>query len=435
MSSVKKIGLFACTGVVAGNMMGSGIALLPANLASIGSIALWGWGISLLGAVSLAYVYARLAIRNPQQGGPIAYAGEISPAFGFQTGVLYYHANWIGNLAIGITAVSYLSTFFPVLSQPIPAGIACIVIVWVFTFINMLGGSWVSRLTTIGLVLVLIPVVLTAVVGWHWFDVAIYKANWNTSHATDIHAVFKSILLCLWAFVGVESAAVSTGIVENPRRTVPLATMTGTCLAGLVYIAATQVIAGMYPASQMASSGAPFAVSASTMFGTWAAPVVSAFTAFACLTSLGSWMMLVGQAGQRAADDGNFPKIYGELDSNGIPKKGLLLAGIQMTVLMLLIMVLDSSGGKASDLFGELTGIAVLLTMLPYFYSCVDLIRYEGMNFRNTASLIASFLGCCFCFIALIGAETAELAGTFVVSLIILMFYGRKMHQSQLTSS
>jgi len=434
MSSVKKIGLFACTGVVAGNMMGSGIALLPANLASIGSIALWGWGISLLGAVSLAYVYARLAIRNPQQGGPIAYAGEISPAFGFQTGVLYYHANWIGNLAIGITAVSYLSTFFPVLSQPIPAGIACIVIVWVFTFINMLGGSWVSRLTTIGLVLVLIPVVLTAVVGWHWFDVAIYKANWNTSHATDIHAVFKSILLCLWAFVGVESAAVSTGIVENPRRTVPLATMTGTCLAGLVYIAATQVIAGMYPASQMASSGAPFAVSASTMFGTWAAPVVSAFTAFACLTSLGSWMMLVGQAGQRAADDGNFPKIYGELDSNGIPKKGLFLAGIQMTVLMLLIMVLDSSGGKASDLFGELTGIAVLLTMLPYFYSCVDLIRYEGMNFRNTASLIASFLGCCFCFIALIGAETAELAGTFVVSLIILMFYGRKMHQSQLTS-
>ncbi|MEB7925151.1 cadaverine/lysine antiporter [Atlantibacter hermannii] len=435
MSSVKKIGLFACTGVVAGNMMGSGIALLPANLASIGSIALWGWGISLLGAVSLAYVYARLAIRNPQQGGPIAYAGEISPAFGFQTGVLYYHANWIGNLAIGITAVSYLSTFFPVLSQPIPAGVACIAIVWVFTFINMLGGSWVSRLTTIGLVLVLIPVVLTAVVGWHWFDVAIYKANWNTSHATDVHAVFKSILLCLWAFVGVESAAVSTGIVENPRRTVPLATMTGTCLAGLVYIAATQVIAGMYPASQIASSGAPFAVSASTMFGTWAAPVVSAFTAFACLTSLGSWMMLVGQAGQRAADDGNFPKIYGELDSNGIPKKGLFLAGIQMTVLMLLIMVLDSSGGKASDLFGELTGIAVLLTMLPYFYSCVDLIRYEGMNFRNTASLIASFLGCCFCFIALIGAETAELAGTFVVSLIILMFYGRKMHQSQLTSS
>ena len=126
MSSAKKIGLFACTGVVAGNMMGSGIALLPANLASIGGIAIWGWVISIIGAMSLAYVYARLATKNPQQGGPIAYAGEISPVFGFQTGVLYYHANWIGNLAIAITGVSYLSVFFPILNSPIPAAAATI---------------------------------------------------------------------------------------------------------------------------------------------------------------------------------------------------------------------------------------------------------------------------------------------------------------------
>ncbi|NLS52917.1 cadaverine/lysine antiporter [Hafnia alvei] len=428
MSSSKKIGLIACTGVVAGNMMGSGIALLPANLASLGSIAIFGWIISLIGAMSLAYVYARLATKNPQEGGPIAYAGEIGPAFGFQTGVLYYHANWIGNLAIGITAVSYLSTFFPVLNSPIAAGAACIAIVWIFTFVNMLGGTWVSRLTTIGLVLVLIPVIGTAIAGWAWFDPATYHANWNTSGGTDSHAVIKSILLCLWAFVGVESAAVSTGMVKNPSRTVPLATMLGTALAGIVYIAATQVIAGIYPASQMAASGAPFALSASTMVGGWAAPVVSAFTAFACLTSLGSWMMLVGQAGVRAAKDGNFPKVYGELDKNGIPKKGLLLAAVKMTVLMILITVMSASGGKASDLFGELTGIAVLLTMLPYFYSCIDLIRFEGVNVKNLLSLVASVLGCCFCFIALMGAGSFELSGTFIVSLVILMFYARKMN-------
>ena len=76
MSSAKKIGLFACTGVVAGNMMGSGIALLPANLASIGGIAIWGWVISIIGAMSLAYVYARLATKNPQQGGPMLTQGK-----------------------------------------------------------------------------------------------------------------------------------------------------------------------------------------------------------------------------------------------------------------------------------------------------------------------------------------------------------------------
>jgi cadaverine:lysine antiporter len=295
----------------------------------------------------------------------------------------------------------------------------------------MLGGTWVSRLTTIGLVLVLIPVVVTAVIGWHWFDMATYQANWNTSQTTDYHAVIKSILLCLWAFVGVESAAVSTGMVKNPKRTVPLATMLGTAMAGVIYILATQVISGMYPASEMAASGAPFAISASTIMGSWAAPMVSAFTAFACLTSLGSWMMLVGQAGVRAANDGNFPQVYGEVDANGIPKKGLLLAAVKMTALMILITVMNSSGGKASDLFGELTGIAVLLTMLPYFYSCVDLIRFEGVNVRNLASLVCSVLGCAFCFIALMGASSFELSGTFIVSLIILMFYGRKMNQRE----
>ncbi len=70
MSSAKKIGLFACTGVVAGNMMGSGIALLPANLAGIGGIAIWGWVISIIGAMSLAYVYARLATKKPATGWP-----------------------------------------------------------------------------------------------------------------------------------------------------------------------------------------------------------------------------------------------------------------------------------------------------------------------------------------------------------------------------
>lgn len=433
MSTGEKIGLVACTGIVAGNMMGSGIALLPANLASLGSIALFGWLIALVGALSLAYVYARLATKNPQEGGPIAYAGEVSKCFGFQTGVLYYHANWIGNLAIAITAVSYLSVFFPALNDPIIAGLACIATVWFFTFMNMLGGAWISRLTTIGLIAVLTPVIGTAIAGWFWFDPQTYVANWNVSGGTDTSAIVQSVLLCLWAFVGVESAAVSSGLVENPKRTVPLATMLGTLLAGLVYISASQVICGMYPAEVMAATGAPFAVSAATIVGDWAAPLVSAFTAFACLTSLGSWMLLVSQAGMRAAKDGNFPKVYAELDKNGIPRKGLILAACKMTVLMAVIMALNSTGGKTSDLFGTLTGIAVLLTMLPYFYSCANLIRTEGATTRHVLSLVAAACGCGFCFVALMGAQQVELAATFVVSLVILMFFSWKRGKFQST--
>lgn len=425
-SNAKKIGLIACTGVVAGNMMGSGIALLPSTLASVGSISIYSWLICIVGALSLAFVFARLATKNPQEGGPIAYAGEVSPMFGFQTGVLYYHANWIGNLAIAINGVSYLSVFFPVLNNPIPAGLATIASVWLFTLVNLLGGSWVSRLCTIGLVLILIPVVGTALFGWTHFDSALYSQNWNVSAGSDGHAVITAVLICLWSFVGVESAAVSSGMVENPKRTVPLATMLGTGLAGLIYVLSTQMISGMFPASEVAASGAPFALATTALFGSWTAPFVSAFTALACFTSLGSWMMLVGEAGKRAANDGNFPKVFGETDRNGVPKKGLLIASSMMTLLMLVLMFFSSETAHASDLFNQLTTDAVLLTMLPYFYSSINLIRFEGMTTRNTFVMLFSGIASLFCMVALAGAEGSTLTATFIMSLIILMFYSKK---------
>ncbi|ELE1908931.1 cadaverine/lysine antiporter [Vibrio vulnificus] len=430
-SNAKKIGLIACTGVVAGNMMGSGIALLPSTLASIGSISIFSWAICIVGALSLAFVFARLATKNPQEGGPIAYAGEVSPVFGFQTGVLYYHANWIGNLAIAITGVSYLSVFFPVLNDPIPAGLATIASVWVFTLVNLLGGSWVSRLCTVGLVLILVPVLGTALFGWTHFDSAIYSQNWNVSAGSDGHAIITAVLICLWSFVGVESAAVSSGMVENPKRTVPLATMLGTAIAGVIYVLSTQMISGMFPASEVAASGAPFALATTELFGSWTAPFVSAFTALACFTSLGSWMMLVSEAGKRAANDGNFPKVFGETDKNGVPKKGLVIASSMMTMLMLVLMFFSSETAHASDMFNQLTTDAVLLTMLPYFYSSINLIRFEGMTTRNTFVMLFSGIASLFCMVALAGAEGSTLTATFIMSLIILMFYSKKTGLAQ----
>ncbi|MCD1170870.1 lysine:cadaverine antiporter, partial [Vibrio cholerae] len=139
-----------------------------------------------------------------------------------------------------------------------------------------------------------------------------------------------------------------------------------------------------------------------------------------------SWMMLVGEAGKRAANDGNFPKVFGETDRNGVPKKGLLIASSMMTLLMLVLMFFSSETAHASDLFNQLTTDAVLLTMLPYFYSSINLIRFEGMTTRNTFVMLFSGIASLFCMVALAGAEGSTLTATFIMSLIILMFYSKK---------
>lgn len=422
-STIHKIGLLACVAMVAGNMMGSGIALLPANLGAIGSITIISWLIAMIGALALAYLFAKLGIDNPQEGGLIAYAGEVSPILGYQSGVLYFHANWIGNLAIALTAVSYLSSFFPVLLQPIPSGITTIGIIWLFTLLNLAGAHWISRLVTLGVSLLLIPVVMTSLLGWWQFHPEIFKANWNVSGASHFHAIVSGVLLCIWSFIGVESASVDANLVDHPRRNIPISTLVGTLIAAVVYILSSTAINGMFPAKMIAGSGAPFSLAMDKITGYHIGGMVSAIFAFACLTSLSSWMMLVAQAGARASHDGNLPKIFGELSARNIPVKGMLATSGMMSLVMLFLMFTQS---QTSNMFGEIISVAVLLTILPYFYAALNLIRISKQKQRPYLQFFSALIVTVFCFAGLEGASKSVLLATAMVSLGSFLFYVRK---------
>ncbi len=424
----KKLGLFACITVVAGNMMGSGIALLPANLAGIGSISVIGWLVAILGAMGLAYVFARLGMEDPQEGGPLAYANEIGPELGYQTGLLYYHANWIGNLAVAITGVDYLSVFFPALEHPLWAGFASLALIWIFTGVNILGAAWIGRLVSIGVVLLLIPVFITGTVGWLYFDPAVFSANWLAGGKPAGSSVMSAVVLCIWSFIGIESASVNTAVVENPKRNIPLSTLIGTALAGFVYILSCTAISGMFPAKQMAESGAPFSLAmghicAGLPLAHLVPDMVSAVTAFACLASLGSWIMLVSNAGCRAAQDGTLPPIFGRKNAKGQPVAGLVLSACMMSA-MLLLMMLVSSSGDTQDLFNSITSVAVLLTLPAYYYSALALLKRYGLRNRAAWLKVAASLGACmFCLIAFSGAEKNALSGAVIVMLGAFIFY------------
>ncbi len=68
VSESNKIGLIPAILMVAGNMMGSGVFMLPANLAGIGSIAIIGWLITVVGAIALGLVFAKLTEINTEIG-------------------------------------------------------------------------------------------------------------------------------------------------------------------------------------------------------------------------------------------------------------------------------------------------------------------------------------------------------------------------------
>ena len=104
-----KMGVVAATFMVAGNMMGSGVFMLPANLAVFGSISLLGWIATTIGAVALAMIFSKLTSLYPAAGGPYAYARKAYGDYmGYQTNMIYWVANDIGNPVNHIGLVSHI---------------------------------------------------------------------------------------------------------------------------------------------------------------------------------------------------------------------------------------------------------------------------------------------------------------------------------------
>jgi len=88
--------------------------MLPANMAQVGAVSLLSWIITAIGSMAIAYGFAQAGLFTQRAGGMAAYSEEAYGKSGFfLTFFLYFLSLAIGNVAIAISAVGYLSDFFP----------------------------------------------------------------------------------------------------------------------------------------------------------------------------------------------------------------------------------------------------------------------------------------------------------------------------------
>ncbi len=366
-SSRRGLGLWTASALVVGNMIGSGVFLLPSSLAKYGPISIVGWLFTAAGAVLLALVFARLGRAYPETGGPYAYARRgLGDFVGFQTAWGYWIAVWAGNAAIAVAFVGYLAHFWSALGtdKVLAAGVA-LATIWLLTAINVIGvreGGIVQAVTT---VLKLVPLALLAVVGVFFIDPANFRP-FNASGDSAFDAVTAAAALTLWAFIGVESATVPAEEVENPERNIPRATVAGTLVTALVYILGTVAVLGIIPAARLAESTAPFADAASTAFGGWAGDLVAIGAAVSAFGALNGWILLQGQVPYAASRDGLFPRSFARTGRRGTPVVGLVVSSVLITVLVAM-----NYNASLVDQFTFVILLATLATLIPYVYVTV----------------------------------------------------------------
>lgn len=421
--ATKKMTLLPATMLVAGNMIGTGLFLLPVSLAAVGGIAIFGWIAATAGAVALGLCFAKLGELDPQPGGPYAYARDfLGPYVGFQTNTIYWFGNWVGNIAIAVAAVGYLAEFMPSLTAPLASVIAGAVIIWLLTFANIRGPKVVGLLETWTMSLALIPIVGIAVFGWFWFDPTIFRSAWNVSGGSSGHAIMRAASIALWAYMGVESASVSAGVIENPKKNIPLATLMGLAISAVVYILSSTVIMGIIPNAQLQTSHAPFAEAARMAVGNVGAAVIAICAILKSVGSLGGWMLLVGQSAKAAADDGMFPKVFAKMNRFGVPGVGLAIVSVLMTLVLFATM-----SPTMADQFSRIIDLAVILVVVPYVYAAVAVLKvtYDHKVSRRTLWLYAGIMlvAVAYCLATVLGGNERTVVRAMVALLVTVPLY------------
>jgi APA family basic amino acid/polyamine antiporter len=202
LKAPQRLGLAAATALVLGNMVGSGIFLLPSSLAPYGAVSLVGWLFTSAGAILLALVFAHLAARLPGSGGPYVYARAGFGEFGgFFVAWGYWISIWAGNAAIAVAFASYRRSC----SAPrdaVRGALAAIAGVWFLTALN--AGEWPPRtLPAVTTVLKVVPLLLFAILAL--LVLARGVRALNPSGKPLFRPSRPSRRLTLWSFLGLES--------------------------------------------------------------------------------------------------------------------------------------------------------------------------------------------------------------------------------------
>jgi len=362
-AAAKKMNVVQLTFIVAVNMMGSGIIMLPTNMAKVGAISLLSWIVTALGSMAIAWGFAQAGLFNQREGGMSAYAEDAYGKSGyFIVFFLYFLSLAIGNVAIGISAVGYMATFFPWLaSTPVATTIGVIGLLWLTTVANFGGPSLTGKIGSLTVWGVILPVGFLSFAGWFWFKSNTFAEAWNPNGLSLGQGMGSSIALTLWAFLGMESAAQNSSAVENPKRDVPLACMFGTLGAAVIYVLSTTVIQGIVPNKELAESTGPFGLAYSHMFNPAVGSIIMALAVFACVGSLLGWQFTISQTAKSASDQGMFPSFFSKLNRMEAPVIGMVVMGVVQS-----LMALSTASPTLSETFGVLVSLAVVTNVIPY---------------------------------------------------------------------
>ena len=357
----KLLGPWMSTAMVVGFMIGSGIFLLPATLAPYGRNALFAWGVTIGGTMCLALAFARLSARNP--GGPQSY---IADAFGNDAAFYTMWSYWISVItsvaALGVAFAGAMTAALPAVIGPawlVPLAMAAIGAV---TLVNLRGAYSAGGFQVVTTLIKLLPLVAVIVV------LALRLGGGGHAEAlapTPISGagVASASALMLFSLLGFEAASVAARKTRDPERVVPLATLAGTGITGVIYFAACTAAILLLPVAAAAVSTSPFADAIAPVWGNGAGQAIAALTAVSAIGAMNAGVLVQGEVGWTLAQSDDLPPALARTNAQGAPVAALIVTGL----LAMLFVAFNASR--------SFVGLYVFITLIS---TVASLVLYAG---------------------------------------------------------
>jgi len=328
----REIGVLGSTAIVVGTIIGSGIFLVPHNVAQqVGSVfslyLVWivGGALALAGALSLAELGAAM----PEAGGIYVYLREsYGKLFAFLYGwgsLLVIDAGSAATLAVAFGI--YASAFFPL--TPLEQKMLGAFVIAVLTLINILGVRKGTAVQTIFTIAKLggLAIIIGCAIFLPPLAPAVAAHPLPTPHTT-LSSFGVALVGVLWAYQGWHQLSYTAGEVKNPSKVLPIGFFIGTSIIVIVYLAANAAYLHVLPLPVMAEHQRVAATAMQFLIGPRGARFVSALILCSIFGALNGTILTAPRVYYAMAKDGVFFRIVARIHPRfQTPAVALILLG------------------------------------------------------------------------------------------------------------
>ena len=268
MGLKRELSYFDLMNIVIGAIVGSDIYIVPGITAGlIGPFAILIWIFAGIISMILVLVFAYCSYYVPKVGGPFAFVTQAFDDFyGFIAGWSMTIAEIVALPVFAIVFTNYLQYFVTLdnLSTPIIRILFVIVLVG----INIGGVKAAGRVNDVLTFAKLTPLLIIIVLGVGSILLDPSKVgNYAPFAPLGIDNFGTALVLIFWAYAGFELGSLPANEVENPKKNIPKAIISGMAIVIFFYVMTSVAVFGVVRWNVLATSPTPLVLVSIALIG------------------------------------------------------------------------------------------------------------------------------------------------------------------------